>query len=310
MELLLILAASAVALVCLAVAVGMLVLSNSAFNARLVSHGKLAARAPGVARSLRPRVDATLQRLGRLAGRGALDTSERAGLRLRLVRGGYYGERAPEAFYAVRVVTALGFGVAAILGVVLFRIHTSILAMLLIMVSVAIGLYLPNLLLQYRIGKRATAMRHGLPDAVDLMVVCLEAGGTLSSAIQRVEAEFRDLHPLVCEQFQIAILEMQAGSSRAEALQRMAERVGVEEVQSLVGMLVQSEALGASVAQTMRVFADQSRESRQLDAERRAAELPVKMTFPLVLFIFPALMLVIFTPLIVRIFHVLLRVNS
>lgn len=309
MELILILSAAALALICLAVALSMLAFSNPGFNARLASHSRLARR-NAAASSLRPRLAASLQRLGEFAGRGALDTSERAGLRLKLVRGGFYAERAAEVFYAVRVVTALGLGVAAILAAVVFRVHSTPLALMMIMTAVGLGLYLPNILLRFRIASRAKAMRFGLPDAVDLMVVCLEAGGTLSSAIQRVESEFRDLHPVVCEQFRLAILEMQAGSSRAEALQRMSDRVGVEEVQALVGMLVQSEALGASVAQTMRVFAQQSRETRQLDAEKRAAELPVKMAFPLAGFIFPALMLVIFTPLFIRIFHVLLKVHA
>jgi len=309
MELILVLSAAALALICLAVALSMLAFSNPAFNARLAGHSRLTRKTP-VASAFWPRLTARLERLGEFAGRGALDTSERAGLRLKLVRGGFYADRAAEVYYAVRVVTALGFGVAAILAAVIFRVHSSPLALVLIMGSVGLGLYLPNMLLAYRIASRAKAMRYGLPDAVDLMVVCLEAGGTLSSAIQRVETEFRDLHPVVCEQFRLAILEMQAGSSRAEALQRMSDRVGVEEVQALVSMLVQSEALGASVAQTMRVFAQQSRESRQLDAERRAAELPVKMAFPLALFIFPALMLVIFTPLFIRIFHTLLKVNA
>jgi tight adherence protein C len=142
------------------------------------------------------------------------------------------------------------------------------------------------------------------------MVVCLEAGGSLSSAMQRVEGEFRDLHPVISEQLGIALAELRAGSSRADALTRLADRSGSEEISALVVMLVQSEALGASVAQTMRVFAEQTRQARYLDAERRAAELPVKMTFPLVLFIFPALMTVIFTPLIIRIMRTLLTAHA
>jgi tight adherence protein C len=99
---------------------------------------------------------------------------------------------------------------------------------------------------------------------------------------------------------------MQAGSSRADALARLAERTGSDEISALVTMLTQSEALGASVAHTMRVFADQTRQARYLEAERKANELPVKLAFPLVLFIFPSLMCVILTPLVIRIVRVLL----
>ena len=128
--------------------------------------------------------------------------------------------------------------------------------------------------------------------------------------MQRVQREFGNLHPVIAEHLGMVLLEMQAGSSRADALLRLPERAGSEEVSSLVTMLVQSEALGASMAQTMRVFAEQMRQARYLEAERRASELPVKMSIPLVLFIFPSLTTVIFTPLIIRIFRVLLHSDA
>ena len=114
------------------------------------------------------------------------------------------------------------------------------------------------------------------------------------------------MNTLIAEHLGIVLVEMQAGASRADALGRLADRTGSEEISALVTMLTQSEALGASVAQTLRVFAEQTRESRYLEAEQRANELPVKLTFPLVLFIFPSLMTVIFTPLVIRIVRVLL----
>jgi tight adherence protein C len=225
------------------------------------------------------------------------------------VQGGFYADQAVEAFFAIRVVVAMGLGLLAMAAVLLLRPPTPIIGLVAILSAVAAGLYLPNLLLLQRIGDRRRAMRIGLPDAVDLMVVCLEAGGTLSSAMQRVASEFRDLHPVISEHLSIALMETQAGASRADALTRLSERSNSEEISALVTMLIQSEALGASVAQTMRVFAQQTRDARYLDAERRASELPVKLAFPLVLFIFPALMTVIFTPLIIRIMRVLLPVQ-
>ncbi len=305
MDLLIIISAASITFLLLAVALGMIVLSDSSANARFARYGRLvASRRPAT----RTRQLATaMQRIGAVAGKGSLEGAPRASLRAKLIQAGFYADHAVEGFYAIRVVTALGLGLLGILGVLLLHPPSPILGLLVVLSGVAVGLYLPNLLLRRRIAARRWALRIGLPDAVDLMVVCLEAGGTLSSAMQRVQSEFGELHPVVAEQLGIALTEMQAGASRSEALTRLAERAGVEEINSLVTMLVQSEALGASVAQTMRVFAEQMRSARYLEAERKASELPVKLAFPLVLFIFPALMTVIFTPLIIRIYRVLLH---
>lgn len=304
MDLLLLVGGGALCLLLVATSLGMIVLTDSPFAARLSQHRRLAAPAPSSNR--RERVEKALQRIGAVAGRGALEGAERASLRGRLVRAGFYAERAAEAFFAIRVVTALGLGLMAVLTLLVLRPPNSLLSLLFVLSAAGAGLYLPNFLLRRRIKERTLALKVGLPDAVDLMVVCLEAGGTLSSAMQRVQSEFVDLHPVVSEHFAVALAEMQAGSSRADALTRLADRAGSEEVTGLMTMLVQSEALGASVAQTLRVFAEQTRQARYLEAEKKASELPVKLSIPLVLFIFPALSTVIFTPLIIRIMRVLL----
>ncbi|RAK60801.1 type II secretion system F family protein [Phenylobacterium hankyongense] len=307
MELVLVLAAGAVALLSLAAAVAMIVFSQSAFETRLSSLRTVGDRPRRTMARIAPRLEKTLRQVGQIAGRGSLEGVDRASLRGRLIQAGFYSDRVIEAFYGVRVLCALGFGVAALLITALFRLPGSLTVLFMIMLAVAIGLFIPNFLLGRRIAARARAVTVALPDAVDLLVVCVEAGGALVSGIQRVEREFRDLHPVLSEQLRIMLLEMQAGSSRAEALQRFADRSPTEEVRALVTLLIQSEALGASVAQTLRVFAQQIRESRYIEAERRAGELPVKLSFPLVLCIFPALATVIFTPIIIRIARVLLK---
>ncbi|CAN7416089.1 type II secretion system F family protein [Phenylobacterium sp. LjRoot219] len=304
MDLLIMVGGGALCLLLLAASLGMIVLSDSPFAARLSRHRRIVEVAPRSDR--RARVEKALQRIGAVAGRGSLDGAERASLRTKLVRAGFYAERAAEAFFAIRVVTAVALGLLAILALLVMRPPSPLISLLLVLTATGAGLYLPNLLLQQRIKERTFALKIGLPDAVDLMVVCLEAGGTLSSGMQRVQSEFLDLHPVISEHFSVALAEMQAGSSRADALTRLAERAGSDEVTGLMTMLVQSEALGASVAQTLRVFAEQTRQARYLEAEKKAAELPVKLSIPLVLFIFPALMTVIFTPLIIRIMRVLL----
>lgn len=305
MDLLFVISVTALSLLIMGVALAMIVLSDSPANLRLARHSRL--NTPLHREARRTRLTKALKRVGAVAGRGGLEGVERASMRLKLVQAGFYADHAVEAFFAIRVVTALGFGLLAIAGVFLLRSPSLSIGLFLILLAVAVGLYLPNYLLRRRIAERRRALTIGLPDAVDLMVVCLEAGGTLSAAMQRVESEFREFHPVISEQLAIALAEIQAGSSRADALTRLADRAGSEEISALVTMLVQSEALGASVAQTMRVFAEQTRQARYLDAERRAGELPVKISIPLVLFIFPALMTVIFTPLIIRIFRVLLE---
>lgn|GEM_PF-1046294 len=304
MDLLFVIGVAALSFLAMGLALAMIVLSDSPANLRLARIGSVGRTQQRAAR--RSRLGDAFKRFGGVAGKGSLEGVERASVRAKLIQAGFYAEHAVETLFAIRVLTAMGLGLLAIAAVFFLRPPGAFTGLFAILLAVAIGLYLPNFLLQQRIKERRQALRFGLPDAVDLMVVCVEAGGTLSSAMQRVESEFRDLHPVICEQLGIAIAEVQAGSSRADALTRLSDRAGSEEISSLVTMLVQSEALGASVALTLRVFAEQTRQTRYLDAERRAAELPVKLSIPLVLFIFPALMTVIFTPLIIRIFRTLL----
>jgi tight adherence protein C len=172
-----------------------------------------------------------------------------------------------------------------------------------------LGLFLPNYLLSRRIAERSRALRIALPDAIDLMIVAVEAGAALGAALQRVAAEFSDLHPIVSEQFGIMLMEMQAGASRAEALTRLAARAPSDEVGALVSMIIQSEAVGASLGGALRAFADELRKTRHLEAERRAAELPVKIAFPLVFCVFPAMSGVLFTPVVIRVLRTLLHVQ-
>lgn len=304
MDLFLLLAAAAAALLMLAAAVGLISLGNSAFNVRLAGRADGQAERFDVGR-LRPGVASALNRLGAIAGRGALDGDERAPVRDKLVRAGFYSAHAVEMFYGVRAIGALGLATLGLLGGLIVHASNPLLLLLGTAVGAALGLFLPNLWLARRIAARERAMKIGLPDAVDLIVVCLEAGGALAGAMQRVEAEFREAHPVLSEQLRIVLMHMQAGSSRAAALQALAARMRVDEIRALVTLLIQSEALGASMAHTMRVFAQEMRNSRYLEAERRAAELPVKMTLPLVLFIFPALSTVIFVPIALRFMRVL-----
>lgn len=309
MEIFIVFGAGALALITLAGAVGLIVLSDGPFAAALARRGSRTDRVAATS-AANDKLRRQLEDLGARLGKGSANDVRRRTVRAKLVQAGFYSDRALDAFYGVRILTALAFGLVAILVALVLRIVPSPPLLLGVLATVGVGLFLPNAALENRVRSRAQAMKVGLPDAVDLMVVSVEAGGTISAAMQRVAREFGDLHPVLADQFRMTLMEMQAGSSRAEALQRLAQRVASEDVGALVTLVIQSEALGASIGDTMRAFADQLRNSRYLDAERRASELPVKMAFPLVLGIFPALAVVIFTPVVIRFVRVLFQVGE
>lgn len=290
------------ALASLAAGAGVLAFGDRAFTARLAARARRGpAEGMRTAAGLRLRVLSLLGRWGAQAGRGAVETDKRGDVRLRLMQAGFYADRAVEIFFGIRAVAAIGLGAAGAFLAQLLHAKGALGLAAGLMAGANAGLFLPNLLVGARIGRRRRALQLGLPDAIDLMVVSVEAGATLSAALQRVVAEFGDLHPVLSEQFGLMMMEMQAGASRTEALGRLAVRSASDEVRTLSTLLIQSEAVGASLGATLRVFADELRKARFLEAERKAAELPVKLSFPLVLCIFPCLVGVIFIPTAIRI---------
>ena len=158
--------------------------------------------------------------------------------------------------------------------------------------------------------ERTLAVRRALPDAIDLLVVAMEAGSSLPQAMQRVASELNLVHPVLSQELQITMLEMQAGASRAEALRRFTERAPDDRLRSFLTLVIQSDQLGAGLANTLRVFAEELRRSRLIEAEHKAAELPVKIAVPLVFFIFPCLMGIIFTPIVIRFIRVLFQAGA
>ncbi|HEV2530979.1 type II secretion system F family protein [Phenylobacterium sp.] len=293
------------ALASLAAGLGLIALVDNRFDTRLGARLQ-APTERARPRDLQPAVTQLLSRWGARAGRGAVEQDKRTALRTRLVRAGFYSDRAVEIFFGLRVAAAAGLAAAGF-GLALVTHQTGLMAIVIVVTGANLGLFLPNLLLERRIAERRRAMRVALPDAIDLMIVSVEAGAALSAALQRVAREFDDLHPIVSEQFGLMLMEMQAGASRAEALARLAARTPSDEVGALTSMIIQSEAVGASLGGALRAFSEELRKTRHLDAERRAAELPVKIAFPLVFCIFPAMSGVLFTPVVIRIFRTLLH---
>jgi tight adherence protein C len=159
-----------------------------------------------------------------------------------------------------------------------------------------LGFYAPTIWIALRQKQRHSGIMSALPDALDLMVVCVEAGLSMGAALQRVGGELRIASRQLSEEFNIVHQEMQTGVSRTDALRNLAERTGVDEIYSLVAMLIQTDRLGTSVAQSLRSHAQSMRTRRRQRAEQMARKASIKLAFPLVLLIFPALLVIILGP--------------
>ena len=171
-----------------------------------------------------------------------------------------------------------------------------------------VGFLLPELWLTWRVKKRQHRLRLALPDVLDLLVICVEAGLGLDQAILRVSQELKVAHPELSEELQLVNLEMRAGKTRLEALRELSSRTGVDDIKALVAMLIQTDRFGTSVARSLRVHSDSLRIKRRQRAEEMAAKATVKMVPPLVFFIFPALFVVILGPAVIAVARQLLPV--
>ncbi|HKY32834.1 MAG TPA: type II secretion system F family protein [Candidatus Polarisedimenticolia bacterium] len=160
----------------------------------------------------------------------------------------------------------------------------------------ALGLLLPKLVVRIQARKRQHRLRLSLPDALDLLVVCVEAGMGLNQAIVRVSEELRETHPMIADEFRIVNLEIRAGRTRGEALRSLGERTGVDDIASLAAMIIQTDKFGTSIAKSLRVHSDCLRTERRQRAEEAAAKTTIKLIFPLLFCIFPALFVTILGP--------------
>lgn len=221
--------------------------------------------------------------------------------RSKMIEAGYYQPSAVETYFTFRVI--LGIGLAAGVGFFLFFFSPQIVgtrALFIILGFAAFGYYFPAFFITSRINERRKKFKLGIPDGLDMLLVGVEAGLSIPASMKHIVDEFADTHPVVAEQFQIVVLEFQAGRSRADALKNLSKRMNLPETRTLASMIVQAESLGTSMAQTLRVMADELRAQRMLEAEKKAAELPVKMSIPLVCCIFPSLMAVALVPAVLQ----------
>ena len=225
--------------------------------------------------------------------------SETGKLRQRLVAAGYRRNEALIVFYGMRLTIAVGF--FALLSTPIF-IKPNLPAAL---TACLIGYVVPGMILARLAKRRQHLIRLGLPDVLDLLVVSVEAGLGLDQAIQRVGEELAFAHPDLSDELRLVNLQLRAGKGRTEALHNLGERTGVDDVISLVAMLVQTDKFGTSVAQSLRVFSDTLRTKRRQRAEEAAAKTGVKMVFPLVFCVFPAVWVVTIGPAAIKFVQIL-----
>lgn len=249
-----------------------------------------------------------LERVAPLAMKPVMPRSdaEMSTLREKLANAGYRHESATRFFLASKTIVGL---VAATIGLVFAWSRGYDTKHLFGIVAFAggLGFMAPNVWLGIAKGKRTEKVRNGLPDSLDLLVVSVESGLGLDAGLQRVADEMSRVHPELSEEMQIATLETQMGVPRAEALQNMARRCGVNEMKSLVAVITQAEKFGTSVAKALRIQADTLRVKRRLKAEERAQKTTVKLMLPLILFIFPSIFVVLVGPAALRIYEVIGR---
>ena len=223
-------------------------------------------------------------------------------VRSQLVQAGYFSAAAIPLFYASRILLALALPLLFIsCGSLLPFELPGFLTIAVAACLVVLGLIVPAVFVDRRRGTMRMRYRNAFPDFMDMIVVCIEAGQSLQGAIERVSREIVQYSPKLGANLHLVNLELRAGRSLPEALEGLANRLGIEEVQSLRLLLKQSEELGVSIATSLRVFSDEMRDKRLMRAETKAHALPVKMTLPLGLFIFPVILLVIMLPVVIRI---------
>lgn len=219
--------------------------------------------------------------------------------KIKLIQAGLRSKQAYRYYFAAKVVLAILLPVVYLSVDAFFSISRQ--AIVLSLALMVLGFFLPNLFIAFLTARRQEKMVKALPDALDLMVVCVEAGLGLDMTFKRVGDEIRDLNKDLSDEFYLTNLEVRAGKPREEAFRNMATRTGIPEVHNLMTILAQTSRFGTSVATALRVHADAMRIKRRQTAEEMAAKSAVKLVFPLILFIFPTLMIVLAGPAALRI---------
>lgn len=240
-----------------------------------------------------------LQALGQQVGSGRQDSTA---IRQFLIQAGFSDPRAVSIYWASRVTLAAGLPVLGLFGLPLLGVSTSQ-VVLAVLYFGALGWIAPAFYVRRRLKARQKEVQLALPDMLDMLVVCVEAGLGLNQALVRVADEIEHVSTVMAEQLAMVNLEMRAGTPREEALKNLADRTGIPDIRSLVSMLIQTDRFGTSVADALRVHSETMRTKRRQRAEEAAAKTTIKLVFPLVLLVFPAMFVVVIGPSALAIFR-------
>ena len=221
-------------------------------------------------------------------------------LKKSLIQAGIYHESASAIYFGLKLGLTVALPVL-VMPWLFGRDLPLVLLLIIFFILIIMGYFLPTLILNHLVVTRQRKIKEGLPDALDLMVVCVEAGQGLNAALKRVSDDLKLSNPVLAREMNLVNLEINAGLEREAALRNLADRTGVDDVASLASMLIQADRFGTSLAQSLKVQSETLRTTRRQKLEELAAKTPVKLVFPLLLFIFPALMVVIIGPAVIRI---------
>lgn len=243
----------------------------------------------------------------------ATPTSEEdiSALRERFLHAGIRSASAPVLYFAAKaaLAIALPMGLVVTARTLGWNFSTQMSTFLLLLLA-AIGYYLPTVVLSRLTAARQRDLFDAFPDALDLIIVCVEAGLGLDMAINKTAEEMKLRSPELAEELELMAIELRVGSTRERALRNLATRTGLEEIATFATMLIQADRFGTSLAESLRVHADMLRTRRRLRAEEAAAKIPLKLLFPLIFFIFPSLMLVLLGPAFIQIYRIMLPTMS
>lgn len=231
------------------------------------------------------------------------NAENRSRLQTRLIQAGYYNQLAMPTFLGIKVlllagpiVIGGGLGLAGLVPLMDGLIYGAL--------AGALGLIAPSFWLDSQKAKRQMCFRRALPDALDVLVICLEGGGSLQAALQRVSNELRVAHPLLAEEMAIVMRETQLGNTMGESLRHFADRIDLEEIRSLSAVIIQVERFGSNLVKALQVHAESFRRKRMVRAEELAQKASLKLLFPTILFIFPAMMMAILGPTMMEVLRV------
>ncbi len=228
------------------------------------------------------------------------DGEERSRVAKRLIHAGFRSEKALTYFYGLKTLLALGLPICVFIATRWLPNWTMSTVLFALIFAAFVGISVPNIVLEKMKESRLKKLRNGFPDALDLLVVCIEAGLGLGAAIERVARDLEVSHIELAEELRLVNVEMRAGVERPTALRNLAERTGLADIRGLVGLLVQTMRFGTSVADALRVYSEEFRDKRMQKAEEQAALIGTKLIFPLVTCLFPAFFIVAVGPAALR----------